>query len=294
MYTDFFGLREEPFSITADPSLFYPSWLHGEALDNIIYGIEERKGLIVLTGEIGTGKTTLCRTALYELGSNTKTALVLNPNLPTLQLVKSFVKDLGIPFDPKDNKFELVKSLNNYLLEQTSQGNNVALIIDEAQNLGNTQLEEIRLLSNLETEKEKLIQIVLCGQPELHDKLQCRSLRQLNQRIVIRLHLTPLKRPDIEEYILHRLSKCRKDPVEDIKLNFSDEAFDLIFRYSKGTPRLVNILCDRVLLAAFSIDTYDITKAIVNKCTDELESLSSRFDEEIEEALQSNQTTQSH
>src|SRR3989338_5308771 len=185
MYNEFYKFEENPFNITADPDFFFSSSKHAEAYSHLTYGIKQRKGIIVITGEIGTGKTTLCRTLLNKLEDNIKSAFILNPSFSEIQLLSLILKDFGIVTKSK-NKFALVTALNEFLIEQSSVGNNVVLIIDEAQNLGIKQLEQVRLLSNLETEKDKLLQIVLVGQPELLDKLQLDALRQLNQRVTVR------------------------------------------------------------------------------------------------------------
>ncbi len=265
MYKEFFNLQENPFSVTADPSFFFSSVHHSEAFSHLVYGIKHRKGILVITGEIGTGKTTLCRTLLNSLDQDTKTAFILYPNFSEVQLLQLIVKDLGITARQK-NKAALIEALNNFLLEESAQGHNVALIIDEAQNLKESQLEQIRLLSNLETEKQKLLQIILCGQPELCEKLKLSSLRQLNQRIAVRYHILPLEREELSFYIAHRLSVAGANG----SLTFTPEAIEEIYQYSKGTPRLVNIICDRALLAAFVKETFTIDYHIVKKSIEEL------------------------
>ena len=190
MYNEYFQFKENPFNITADPDFFFSSAHHEEAFSHLLYGINQRKGILVITGEVGTGKTTLCRTLLNRLDHNIKTALILNPNFSDLQLLQLVLKDLGLEGSFK-NKNTCITALNNYLLKESNLGNNVALIVDEAQNLGVRQLEQIRLLSNLETEKQKLLQIVLVGQPELTEKLKLKNLRQLNQRVTVALSYLP-------------------------------------------------------------------------------------------------------
>ncbi|MDP8211869.1 MAG: AAA family ATPase [Candidatus Zapsychrus exili] len=269
MYKEFYNLKENPFSVTADPDFFFSSSRHQEAFSHLIYGIEERKGILAITGEIGTGKTTLCKTLLSRLDESTKTALILYPNFSNTQLLKLIIKDLGIE-ERLSNKFSLISALNEFLLSQTSQGNNVVLIVDEAQNLKPSQLEQIRLLSNLETEKEKLLQIILVGQPELYEKLKLTSLRQLNQRIAVRYHVMPLERNEIKPYINHRLKIAsiqksgRKSPT------FNENAISAIYEYSKGTPRIINILCDRALLSGFIKETYTIDAQLIHKCATEI------------------------
>ena len=268
MYTDFYKLKESPFNITSDPSFFFGSSVHEEAFSNLLYGILSRKGIIVMTGEIGTGKTTLCRAILNKLDSRVKTAFIMNPNFSDIQLLQLINRDLGIDHTKSHNKLELIEALNAFLLEQTSLGNNVAIIIDEAQNLNVKQLEQIRLLSNLETEKEKLLQILLVGQPELFDKLKLPELRQLNQRITVRYHITPLKSTEVKNYILHRL----KTAGNLSKIHFTHDAFEAIYRHSKGVPRLINIICDRALLAGFVKDSFIIDDAIIHQAAREVQS----------------------
>lgn len=269
MYTDFYRLRESPFNMTADPDFFFASRHHEEAFAHLVYGIQQRKGILVVTGEIGTGKTTLCRTLLNRLDDNIKTALVLNPNFSELQLLKLIVDDLGVPGNPK-NRLDIVNALNRYLLEETARGHNVVIIIDEAQNLSTKQLEQVRLLSNLETEKEKLLQIVLVGQPELCDKLKLTELRQLNQRVSVRYHILPLKREELGPYIEHRLKVANQDRDDGKIIHFTEEAVDIIYAHSGGTPRMINIICDRALLAGFISESNRIDGQIVQKCVEEV------------------------
>ncbi len=275
MYKEYYHFLEEPFNVTSDPGFFFPSARHNEAFSHLIYGIQQRKGILVVTGEIGTGKTTVCRTLLGRLNKNIKTALVLNPYFSELQLLQFIVKDLGIP-GTFHNKLKLVSALNEFLLEQSSLGNNVAIIIDEAQNLKVSQLEQIRLLSNLETEKEKLLQIILVGQPELLEKLKLSSLRQLTQRIAVRYHILPLEKNEVSEYIKHRIRvACRavnghSVPDDQLPVQFNDAAVDNIFLHSKGTPRLINIICDRALLSGYVQGTNIIDDKIIYKCMREV------------------------
>lgn len=269
MYKSYYKLKENPFNITADPDFFYSSSRHMEAFSHLVYGIRQRKGILLITGEIGTGKTTLCRTLLNRLDENTKTALILNPSFSDVQLLKYIVQDFNIEIKAK-NKFNLMEQLNNFLLEESSLGNNVVLIIDESQNLSVRQLEQVRLLSNLETEKEKLLQIILVGQPELCDKLKLTSLRQLNQRISVRYHILPLDRNEVQDYIKHRLSVAVDENHTNNTVHFTSEAIDSIFTVSGGTPRMVNILCDRALLAGFTAETFTIDEKIIHQCAREV------------------------
>jgi len=268
MYNDFYGFKESPFNVTSDPEFFFPSANHEEAFSHLIFGIRQRKGILAISGEIGTGKTTLCRTLLNRLDKNIKSALILNPYFSEIQLLQLIVKDLGIEGNFR-NKLQLIEALNQYLIDQALEGNTVVVIIDEAQNLKIRQLEQIRLLSNLETEKTKLLQIILVGQPELLDKLKLDSLRQLNQRISVRYHILPLKKEELQQYIDHRIHIARKDPNSHPGVRFSNEAVDAIFHFSRGTPRLINILCDRALLNGFVQETRLIDQPMVCKCAKE-------------------------
>ncbi len=275
VYKQFYNFREEPFNVTSDPEFFFPSLRHEEAFSHLVYGIEERKGILVITGEIGTGKTTICRTLLSRLNNNVKTALVLNPYFSELQLLQFIVKDLGITGDSR-GKLALLSALNNFLIEQTTLGNNVVLIIDEAQNLKTPQLEQIRLLSNLETEKEKLLQIILVGQPELQEKLRRPDLRQLTQRVAVRYHILPLDRDDTGRYIEHRIKVAGRlaldvnIPQDQLPVRFTDRAADIVFGHSQGTPRLINIICDRSLLLGYVQATKIIDENITLKAVREV------------------------
>ncbi|OGT33801.1 MAG: hypothetical protein A3C44_05230 [Gammaproteobacteria bacterium RIFCSPHIGHO2_02_FULL_39_13] len=269
MYKEFFQLKENPFNVTADSSFFFPSASHAEAFSHLTFGIEQRKGIIAITGEIGTGKTTLCRTWLNGLHNHIKTAFILNPKFSDEELLKIILQDLGIS-DNYKTKFELVTALNEYLLVESSQGHNVVIIIDEAQNLSVEQLESIRLLSNLETEKEKLLQIVLVGQPELEKKLQLPELRQLTQRIAVRYRVDPLSKKEVREYIEHRLKLCAMNPYAGPQVQFTNPAFSAIYRHTRGKPRMINILCDRALLAGFVNETDTIRYRMIRRCVKEL------------------------
>jgi general secretion pathway protein A len=265
MYCNFYGLKESPFNVTSDPSFFFLSKRHKEALSHLLYGVSQRKGIIVLTGEIGTGKTTLCRFFLNQLSTNVKTAFILNPHFSELQLLEAIVRDFGITAK-NNSRLGMVRELNKFLLSESGLGNNVVLIVDEAQNLKPNQLEQIRLLSNLETEKDKLLQVMLVGQPELNNKLNLYDLRQLRQRIMVRFHITPLELNEVKSYIIHRL----KIACSNNKLEFTDEAITLISSFSSGVPRLINTICDRALLAGFVAGTYTIDPNIIKKCVEEL------------------------
>jgi general secretion pathway protein A len=266
MYCKYYGLKEMPFNVTADPTFFFMSHQHKEALSHLLYGVNQRKGIIVITGEIGTGKTTLCRFFLDQLGKNVKTAFILNPNFSELQLLEAIVRDFGVQIKNK-TRLGFIWELNRFLIEEAKAGNNVVLIIDEAQNLKPHQLEQVRLLSNLETEKDKLIQIILVGQPELNHKLSLYELRQLQQRIMVRYHIIPIEKKELAEYIRHRLKIAGSEDT----VSFKDDAIELISVFSRGTPRLINIICDRSLLAGFVAETKVIDGSLVKKCIAELE-----------------------
>ena len=269
MYKEYYNFSEAPFNVTSDPEFFFSSSRHSEAFSHLLYGIQQRKGILVISGEIGTGKTTLCRTLINRLEDNVKTALLLNPYFSENQLLQLIIKDLGIVGDFK-NKLALNEALNAFLIEQNSVGNNVVLIVDEAQDLKVSQLEQLRLLSNLETEKTKLLQIVLVGQPELIEKLRLSSLRQLTQRITVRYHILPLERPEVNDYIHHRLKIAAHTDNGTLPVRFTPEAIDAVYLNSKGTPRLINILCDRALLFGYVAETDTITDEIIYKCAREV------------------------
>lgn len=265
MYCRFYSLKERPFNVTSDPAFFFLSKKHKEALAHLVYGVNQRKGIIVLTGEIGTGKTTLCRFFLSQLDKKVKTALILNPYFTETQLLEAIIKDFGI-ISKNKTKLSFIWELNRFLLLEAQGGNNVALIIDEAQNLKPQQLEQVRLLSNLETEKEKLLQIILVGQPELNHKLELYDLRQLRQRIMVKYHITPLDKEDIQAYIDHRLNIAGPGN----KIVFTDDAIKAISDFSEGVPRLINTICDHALLSGFVAETFKIDSAIISKCVEEL------------------------
>ena len=267
MYCQFYGFKERPFNVTSDPAFFFLSRQHKEALSHLLYGVTQRKGILVITGEIGTGKTTLCRFFLNQLPKNVKTAFILNPYFSEIQLLEAIINDFGLKVRNK-SRLSFVWELNRFLLSESEEGNNVVLIIDEAQNLRPQALEQVRLLSNLETEKDKLIQIVLMGQPELSRKLNLYDLRQLQQRIMVRYHITPLEDDELSEYINHRLNIAGSNG----SIKFTDETLKTISDFSCGVPRLINIICDRALLAGFVAETKTIDLDIINKCINELNS----------------------
>jgi len=247
MYQQFYGLREMPFNITPDPRFLYLSPTHQEALQHLRYGIREKKGFIVLIGEVGCGKTTICRHLLEELeGEPVETALILNPRLSETELVQAILRELGV--EPvKGSHQDLLNQLNNLLLSLISQGKEILLIIDESQNMSLPALEHLRLLSNLETNKEKLLQILLIGQPELKAKLRRQELRQLRQRVLVYYELERLNVNQITQYITHRISLAGGSG----RPWFTKNAIRSIYKHSRGVPRIVNNLCDKALLSAF-------------------------------------------
>ncbi len=270
MYEAFFGFREKPFNLTPDPKFLYLSPKHNEAFAHLEFGLERRGGFMVVTGEVGTGKTTLCRYFLDRLDDNTVSAVTLYPALGTTDLLRSVNRDLGIPSEGENGK-ELIDTLHAFLLESRQKGKNIVLVIDEAQNLSRDVLEQVRLISNLETDTEKLIQIVLIGQSELNDLLAQRDLRQLAQRVTTRYHLTPLTRPEMRQYIRHRLAVAGGIG----RVDFTPAALRIIHRFSKGVPRLINLVCDRALLGAYVREEYEIGASTVRRAAKELSSAGS-------------------
>ena len=268
MYKEFYGLKEMPFNVTSDPNYLYYSSTHKEALSHLLYGISQKKGFIAVTGEIGAGKTTLCRSLINRLDhEGTKTAYIFNPSLSGVQLLEAILEDFGVSISERKNKISLFKTLNRFLLDQLAHGNNVVLIIDEAQNIKKSLLEEIRMLSNLETEKEKLFQIVLVGQPQLNKKLNAPELIQLKQRIAVRFHVNPLQKEEVKAYIYHRLKVAGSSG----DIAFSDDAIEAIYEYSKGIPRIINVLCDRCLLFGYAKATKLIDGEIVRTAISEID-----------------------
>ena len=248
MYEKYYGLSASPFNITPDPRYLFFSRQHREAFEHIMFGIAQRKGFIQITGEVGAGKSTLCRAVLAvleETGSDYATALILNPIMTGVQLLRSVLGELNLENRGND-RVRLLGRLNEYLLARASD-DDVVLIIDEAQDMSDALLEEVRLLSNLETEDRKLLQIVLVGQPELRTKLDATKLRQLRQRITVRYHLGPISKHETEHYILHRLRVAGATG----RPTFSPRALRAIHRYCKGVPRLINAVCDKALLAGY-------------------------------------------
>ena len=266
MYCNYFGFREKPFNITPNPRFLYLSRHHKEAFAHLLYGIKSHAGFIELTGEVGTGKTTVLRTMLGQLEeSSCRSALILNPCLSALELLRNINREFGIPHEGLENG-ALLEELNRFLLVENRAGKTVVMVIDEAQNLAPQVLEQIRLISNLETESDKLIQIVLAGQPELNDLLAKPELRQLDQRITVRHHLLPMDSDDSSSYIRHRMQVAGGGGW----ISFTSDAMKKIYRFSKGSPRLINIACDRALLTAYTEDTGVISGKIASAAISEL------------------------
>ena len=267
MYTAFFGFKENPFNLTPDPRYLYLSRYHREALDHLLYGINERRGFIAITGGIGTGKTTLCRALLDHLDANTKSALIFSSFISDMEVLETINQEFGIPMGPEaKSKKDYIDALNRFLLDNFRKGGNALLLIDEAQNLSHTVLEQIRMLSNLETEKDKLIQVVLVGQSELKGILSAPSLRQLNERITVRYDLKPVDAADLRAYVTHRLSVAGGGG----NLNFTKGAFTPIYAYSRGNPRRINAICDRALLIAYADERQTVTRRMIKEAIKDL------------------------
>ena len=266
MYKDYFRLREEPFNITPDPRFLYLTAQHREAMNHLLYGIRERKGFICLTGEVGAGKTTLCRALLNHLEPKYHSALILNPVLSNTQMILAILEEFGVRSRKDDGRLGYLRLLNKFLLRVNAAGDDAILIIDEAQDMPVKALEMIRLLSNLETERQKLLQIVLVGQPELRVKLAKPCLRQLSQRITVRFHLNRMTREETSDYLKHRLQIAGAQGWP----RFDRKAVREIHKFSGGTPRLVNAIGDKSLLAGYVYHTGDIGSRIVRRAVREL------------------------
>jgi general secretion pathway protein A len=266
MYEEFYGLTAQPFSITPDPRYLFFSRRHREAFDHMLFGITERKGFIQITGEVGAGKSTLCRAVLEQLGDKYATAVILNPVLTGIQLLRAILHEFGLE-DRGNDRVRLVQRLNGFLLERAREGRDVVLFVDEAQDLPDAMLEEVRLLSNLETDDRKLLQIVLIGQTELRRRLERADLRQLRQRITVRYHLGPIEREETEAYILHRLTVAGSNG----RPTFSPAAIRAVHRHSRGVPRLINAICDKSLLVGYVEGRDELTSRHVRRAIRDLE-----------------------
>ncbi len=267
MYDNFFGFKERPFQLVPNPDYLFLSRSHEEAIAHLNYAIAHGDGFVEITGEVGTGKTTLCRVFLEDLDENTEVAYIFNPRLTSLELLRAINDEFAINATA-DNAKDLIDTLNTFLMEKKSQHKNAILLIDEAQNLSKDVLEQIRLLSNLETNTSKLLQIILVGQPELRQMLDSYELRQLGQRMTLSWYLTPLSRQETREYIRHRVNIAAKK-TED---KFTWAAYYRIYSYSRGIPRLINIASDRALLTAFGFNRHKVTGSIAATAIRELRS----------------------
>jgi len=266
MYLEYFNLTEQPFSITPDPRFLYMSARHREALAHLLYGLGEGGGFVQLTGEVGTGKTTICRCLLEQVPDNVDVAVVLNPKVTAQELLATVCDELGIKHPGDDASIKtLIDLLNRHLLDAHARGRRTVLIIDEAQNLSADVLEQVRLLTNLETATQKLLQIILIGQPELREQLSREDMRQLSQRITARYHLEPINREEADAYIRHRLQICGSS-----RNLFTQRAVERIHKLSEGIPRLINVLCDRALLGTYVEGKGVVDRKIVNKASGEV------------------------
>lgn len=266
MYLEFYGLKAAPFDITPNPRFLYNSAKHREAFNHLMYGIRERKGFVQLTGEVGAGKTTLCRALLEQLDGQFSTALILNPVLNADEMMKAIATEYGLNVKGLD-RMETIAAISDYLLKQALAGKDTVLIVDEAQNLTEDLLEQVRLISNIETDDRKLLQIVLMGQPELRERLNSHKLRQLRQRITVRYHLKPLTRSEVGQYIHHRLAMAGANGTP----TFTGAALWRVFGYTHGIPRLINAVCDKALLAGFVKRSQRIDYWMVGRAIRELE-----------------------
>jgi general secretion pathway protein A len=265
MYKNFFGFKERPFKLVPNPAYLFLSRSHEEAMAHLTYAMKQGDGFVEITGEVGTGKTTICRAFLESLDENTEAAYIFNPKLDSIQLIKAVNDEFGISSDA-DNIKDLIDTLNSFLIEKRAEGKNVILLIDEAQGLNKEVLEQLRLLSNLETTNHKLLQIILVGQPELGEKLDSSDLRQLSQRISLSCRLIPLNYRETKEYIQHRINIASQKPG----VKFTRAAYRYIYKYSRGIPRSINIVCGRALLTAFGLDQQRISGKIIRTSIKEL------------------------
>ncbi len=265
MYNSYFGFRESPFSISPDPRFFYSNSVYLEAYASLRYGIEAKKGFVAIIGEVGTGKTTLLRKLMRQLKNTTHSVLVFNAAFTFDELLRVILADLALPVDGTD-KLGMIEQLNRYLIEQFEKGHIVCVLIDEAQSLSDESLEGLRLLSNLETDRQKLLQIVLAGQPELDARLEQPNLRQLKQRIAIRCEICPLSHDEVEAYIKFRLNAAGHAG----EVLFDPQAIQKIASYSKGIPRLINTLCDGALLLAYAASKKRVLSKMIGEVASDL------------------------
>jgi len=266
MYKEYFGLKEDPFSIAPDPQFLYMSSRHREALAHLIYGMKADSGFVLLTGEVGTGKTTVCRCLLGQIPDKSEIAFILNPKLSVVELLATICDELGIGYPAGNQSVKVfIDQINLYLLKAHAEGKRTVLIIDEAQNLSIDVLEQIRLLTNLETDKRKLLQVVMLGQPELNHLLNQPELRQLSQRVTARYHLEPLSKHELQGYLSHRLAVAGVErPL------FPEKTIGKLYSLTGGVPRLINLLCDRALLGAYVKEENIISPALLTEAGSEV------------------------
>jgi general secretion pathway protein A len=282
MYKQYFGLSRNPFEISPDPYFYHPTPRHNEALANLHYGVGRRKGFIVITGEVGTGKTLLVRCLLSELRKNNIAfGYVFNPLLSVVEFFQYIMADLGLPYSGR-NKTEMLLDLNRFLIQRHARGLITALVVDEAQALRAELLEEIRLLTNLETSQQKLLQIVLLGQPELEIVLDSPELRQLKQRVSLRCQLQPLDEPQTHAYILSRLERAGAPPEPPI---FTEEALAKIYEYSRGIPRIINNLCENSMVSAFANELRTVTGDMITDVAADFRLIAPSLPEETQMAI---------
>jgi general secretion pathway protein A len=280
MYEKYFGLKIKPFDLVPDPDFLFYSRSHKKALTYLNYGIKEKIGFILMTGEVGSGKTTIVRNLIRGLNSNVKLSKIFNTKVSSEQLLAMINEDFGLHVNGKD-KITLIRELNDFLIDQYMNDNQPILLIDEAQNLSPEVLEEIRLLSNLETDRNKLIQIILVGQPELRKILAQPELRQIRQRISINCHIAPLTKNETEEYIFHRLNIAGNQNA----VAFQDGTIDMIYEFSRGIPRLINIICDFLMLAAYVEEAREVSLDLVKEVIGDIESENKYWKDEAPEKL---------
>ena len=265
MYESFYGYKERPFNVTPDARFFFPSAKHKEALDSLTYAVSQRLGFVVITGEIGAGKTTVCRTLLKRLPATTKVAVITNTLVSGPDLLSAVLDEFELPVKNREPRWKMIGRLNEFLIKALSHDENVVLVIDEAQNLTPSVLEQIRLLSNLETESVKLLQIILMGQPELRKKLDLPKLTQLKQRVLVAYHLQPLDPMETQAYVQHRQTL-----VGAASSAFTTEAIGVVYSCSRGVPRLINLLCERALLTGYAEQIKPIDHRLMREVVEDL------------------------